>query len=78
MFDNVWNLNLSILSIVWWYEIWKSLYYCLQVTLWKCQYCLMSEKVRSIAWEQLPEVLETFDMNSENVFTIVYSNYLKV
>ena len=38
----------------------------------------MSEKVRSIAWEQLPEVLETFDMNSENVFTIVYSNYLKV
>ena len=34
-----------------WYKLWKSVWYCLPVTLWKCQYCLMSAKVCSTVWE---------------------------
>ena len=31
------------------------MWYCLAVTLWKFQYYLMSGKVHSFTWEQLPE-----------------------
>ena len=46
----IWKEFSENASIVW-YELWKSVWYCLPVTLWKCQYCLMFRKVCTIVWE---------------------------
>ena len=58
----------------------KSVYYCLVITLWKCQYCFIwiLIKVFTIICSNSLKVSLLFDMNSGKVFTIICSNSLKV
>ena len=55
-----------------WYKLWKSVYYCLPVTLWKYQYCLTwTLKMCLLLFvSNSLKVSVVFDMNSEKVFSL--------
>ena len=73
----IWTLKKSVLVRQWlsesvsifWCKFWKNVYYCLVVTLWKCQYCVIGTLNKCLLLFTFADCFNKEDLSS-NLFCL--------